>query len=204
MPALDLRKTYKNLYTAPEGEFRLVTVPELQFIMVDGAGDPNTAEDYTKAVEWLYGVSYALKFAAKEAGNDFVVSSLEGLWWADDMSAFITRDKSKWSWTMMILMPDFIDAAMFEAAVKKATKPKKGEPPATLRLDRLHEGPSLQTLHVGSYDDEGPILKRLHDEIIPGEGFAFNGKHHEIYLSDPRKTEAPKLKTILRQPVRLG
>lgn len=203
MTKIDFRKTLKPLYHPPAGEFVLVEVPRMQFVKVDGKGDPNTARAYRSAVEWLYGVSFTMKFAAKAAlGRDYVVPPLEGLWWADDPGSFITREKDRWRWTMMIMVPDFVSRDIFEAAVAK-TGAKLGQPPQSLRLDLFAEGLSLQTLHVGSYDEEGPVLARLHDEVMPSKGMTFNGPHHEIYLSDPCRTEAAKLKTILRQPVKL-
>jgi hypothetical protein len=129
------------------------------------------------------------------------VPPLEGLWWADDNAAFTARAKDQWHWTMMIMAPAFIMREMYEAAVEKTGK-KLGEPPASLRLEPYDEGLAVQILHIGSYDDEAPTIKRLHGEFIPQHGLAENGVHHEIYLSDPRRTEAAKLKTILRQPVR--
>lgn len=199
---LDFRKLLKPLLNPPAGEFVSVEVPQMQFVKVDGGGDPNTAPAYRSAVEWLYGVSYAMKFAAKAAlGKDYVVPPLEGLWWADDPKSFITREKDRWRWTMMIMVPDFVAPDIFENAVAK-TGGKRGQPPQSLRLEPHSEGLSLQTLHLGSYDDEGPILARLHGEVMPNKGLAFNGPHHEIYLSDPRKTDSAKLKTILRQPVK--
>ena len=203
MEKIDFRKTLKPLYNPPAGEFASIEVPQMQFAKVDGEGDPNTASTYISAVEWLYGVSYAVKFATKAAlGKDYVVPPLEGLWWADDPKAFITRKKDEWRWTMMIMVPDFVTRDMFERGVAK-TGGKLGQPPKGLRLECYDEGLSLQTLHVGSYDEEGPVLARLHNEVMPNKGMAFNGPHHEIYLSDPRKTEAAKLKTILRQPVKV-
>ena len=143
-----------------------------------------------------------MKFASKrELGKDYVVPPLEGLWWADDPADFVARRKDRWRWTMMIMVPDFVGPDLYEAALAK-TRTKLGEPPDTLRLESLTEGLSLQTLHIGSYDDEGPILAHLHDELMPAEKLDFNGRHHEIYLSDPRKTPPGKLKTILRQPVK--
>jgi hypothetical protein len=202
MEKIDFRKALRPLYNPPAGEFASVEVPQMQFVKVDGEGDPNTAPAYRAAVEWLYGVSYAMKFAAKAAlGTDYVVPPLEGLWWADDSRSFITREKDKWRWTMMIMVPDFVTRDIFEKAVAK-TGGKRGLPPHSLRLEPYGEGLSLQTLHVGSYDEEGPILARLHGEVMPNKGMAFNGPHHEIYLSDPRKTDSAKLKTILRQPVK--
>lgn len=202
MEKLDVRKLHKALYNPPRGAFVRVDVPVMQFVKIDGAGDPNVAACYQTAVAWLYSVSYALKFAAKAAlGRDCVVPPLEGLWWADDPASFVARRKHEWRWTMMIMVPDFVSRDLYDAALAKAAK-KLGQPPASLRLEPYAEGPSLQTLHVGSYDDEAPVLARLHGEIMPAERLAFNGPHHEIYLGDPRKTEAARLKTILRQPVR--
>lgn len=203
MEKIDFRKVHKALYGPPAEKFVTVEVPKLQFVKVDGEGDPNTAASYRAALEWLYSTSYAMKFAAKAAlGKDYTVPPLEGLWWSDDPSSFTSRrDKSRWKWTMMILAPDFVDAAMFDAAVDKARK-KLGDAPATLRLEPYEEGACLQTLHVGSYDDEGPVLAKLHDEVMPADGLTFNGPHHEIYLSDARKVAPEKLRTILRQPVK--
>lgn len=202
MDKIDFRKTLKTLYAPTSRDFAEVDVPPMRFVKVDGAGDPNSAPAYTAAVEWLYSTSYGMKFAAKAApGVDYVVPPLEGLWEADDPAAFIARDKAAWRWTMMIMAPDFLTEALFAAAVDK-TRRKLGDPPPSLRLETYAEGRSLQALHIGSYDDEGPVLARLHEVEMPGRGLTFNGPHHEIYLGDPRKTEAAKLKTILRQPVR--
>lgn len=179
-----------------------MTVPERIFVMVDGHGDPNVEASYGHAVSWLYSVSYAMKFAAKATlGRDYVVPPLEALWWSDDPASFTRREKVDWHWTVMLPVPDFVPRTMFEAGVAKA-RTKLGEAPASLRLAPLTEGLCLQCLHVGSYDDEGPTLARLHDEVMPARGLTFNGHHHEIYLGDPRRTEPAKLRTILRQPVR--
>jgi hypothetical protein len=202
MDKIDFRKTMKTLYAPPAGEFVLVDVPTMQFVKVDGSGDPNTAPGYATAVAWLYSASYGMKFAAKAAlATDYVVPPLEGLWWADDPAAFVARRKGEWKWTMMIMVPDFVKRSMFDAAVARAGR-KLGAPPASLRLETYAEGTCLQTLHVGSYDDEAPTLARLHQNVMPARGLAFNGRHHEIYLSDPRKVVPAKLKTVLRQPVR--
>lgn len=202
MEKLDLKKAHRELFNPPKGRFVEVTVPVMSFVKVDGAGDPNTAEEYGRAVEWLYGVSYAMKFAAKELlGRDYVVPPLEALWWADDPGSFVRREKSRWRWTVMIMAPVFVTDALFDAAVTKIAA-KRGAPPPSLRFEPYDEGWSLQTLHVGRYDDEGPTLRRLHEEVMPGMAVTFNGTHHEIYLSDPRKVEPAKLRTILRQSIR--
>ena len=202
MEKIDFKKSFPGLYKPPVDRFVSVDVPMMQFVKVDGRGDPNKAPAYKQAIEWLYSVSYATKFAAKAAkGKDYVVPPLEGLWWADNPADFVARRKERWRWTMMIMAPDFIDMMLFDAAVEKAVK-KLGAAPGSLRLERLEEGAVLQILHVGSYDDEGPTLARLHDEEMPSRGLTFAGPHHEIYLSDPRKIEPAKLRTILRQPVK--
>ncbi len=177
-------------------------MPPLSFVQLDGEGDPNSAEAYRTGVGWLYSVSYAIKFAAKaELGRDYVVGPLEALWWADDTSSFETRRKDDWRWTIMILQPDFVTTELFAGALDKAGR-KLGAPHPGLRFAPLDEGLSVKTLHVGSYDDEGPTLARLHQEFLPANGLEETGHHHEIYLSDPRKVAPEKLKTILRQPAR--
>ena len=202
MTKLDLRKTMNTLYAPSAKDFSLVQVPPLHYLMIDGHGDPNTAPAYMSAVEWLYSVSYPVKFMSKkDLGRDYAVMPLEGLWWADDMNAFITRDKSAWSWTMMILQPDWITKVMIDAAIEKASA-KLGAPPPSLRLETLDEGLCVQIMHIGPYDAEGPVLARLHGEFLPQNGLTETGHHHEIYLSDPRKSAPEKLKTVLRQPVR--
>jgi hypothetical protein len=174
----------------------------MKFVKIDGKGDPNRDPAYKAAIAWLYSVSYAMKFASKtKSGKDYVVPPLEGLWWADDPDDFVARRKHLWQWTMMIMVPDFVERSLYEAALARS-RDKLGEPPVSLRLEPLDEGRCLQTLHIGSYDDEGPTLARLHNEIMPAQGVTFAGPHHEIYLSDPRKTPTERLKTILRQPVR--
>ena len=176
----------------------------MQFLMADGHGDPNTAPEYAQAVEALYAVAYKVKFLSKnQAGRDYVVMPLEGLWWAADMEAFTTaRDKSAWDWTMMILQPEWITREMFEEAAGQAARQKDLLALPRLRLETYHEGPSVQILHIGSYEEEAPVLQRLHREFLPENGLEPAGKHHEIYLGDPRKVAPEGLKTVLRQPVR--
>ena len=171
--------------------------------MVDGHGDPNTAPEYTDAVESLYAVAYKLKFFSKKIDRDYVVPPLEGLWWAEDMDTFSTaRDKSQWDWTMMIMTPEWITGEDTKQALKEVTQKKDFPSLEKLRWENYSEGLCAQILHLGSYDEEGPVLSRLHTEWMPDNGYVFNGKHHEIYLSDPRRVTSEKLKTILRQPIR--
>ncbi|MET0819667.1 MAG: GyrI-like domain-containing protein [Aeromicrobium sp.] len=200
---IDFKKTLDS-YTAPRGTFRIVDVPDLRYLMIDGRGDPNTSSVYTDALAALYPVAYKLKFISKrELRRDYVVPPLEGLWWAEDMDAFTaSRDKSRWEWTMMLMVPDWIDDASFREAVDQAGAAKKPVRLQDVRLEALSERRCVQTLHLGPFDDEGPVLERMHREFIPQHGLRLDGKHHEIYLSDARKVTPDKLRTVLRQPVR--
>jgi hypothetical protein len=199
----DIKKAYRELYSAPSKEFTVVDVPKLRYITVDGRGDPNTSAAYSNAIEALYGVAYALKFTSRRTlGRDFVVGPLEGLWRADDPAAFITRNKDTWDWTMMLSQPDWITEDMVRAAVDKIAKKKDIPALGDIRPLTLVEGTCVQILHIGSFDDETPTLDRLHNCYLPDNGLTFNGDHHEVYLSDARRTARDKLKTILRQPVK--
>lgn len=199
---VDFKKTLDG-YQAVHGQFRVIDTPEMRYLMIDGHGDPNTSPAYTQALQALYPVAYALKFASKrELGRDYVVPPLEGLWWADDMEAFTAaRDKSQWDWTMMLMVPEWIDEAMFHVAVDVVRAKGATERLDDVRIEILVEGLCVQTLHLGSYDDEADVLEEMHREFIPGQGLHLRGKHHEIYLSDPRKVTPDRLRTILRQPV---
>ncbi len=201
MLTYDIKKDRKDLYAPRHKDFSVIDVPAQAFLMVDGHGDPNTEAAYRDAVEALYAVSYGVRAVAKtRLGRVHTVAPLEGLWSATDVSAFRTREKSAWDWTMMIAQPDWITTELVEQA---ATAVQKKRLPALglVRFEEYADGRSAQILHVGSYDDEGPTLARLHDEFLPANGLVPSGRHHEIYLSDPRKTDAARLKTILRQPV---
>lgn len=198
---VDLRRELKALYAPPKGKVVLVDVPAISFLMVDGAGDPNSAPAYREALEALYAVAYTLKFAMKASGRDFAVGVLEGLWWADDQAVFLTGDRAAWRWTMMIAVPDFVTPEAVDAAKAKAAARKDLPAAARLRLESFHEGTAVQTLYLGPYSAEGPTIAGLHAHI-EGLGKRLHGKHHEIYLSDPRRTAPEKLKTVIRQPFR--
>lgn len=200
---VDFKKSLDS-YRAKAGKFEVFEMPTMQYLMIDGHGDPNTAPEYAQALQALYPVAYKLKFASKKQhGRDYVVPPLEGLWWAEDMAAFTSaRDKSKWDWTMMIMVPDWIDQAFYDAALAQISLKDRPARLGDVRFVTLAEGLCVQTLHIGSYDDEAGVLAQMHGEFIPQKGLAMTGKHHEIYLSDPRKTAPEKLRTILRQPVR--
>jgi hypothetical protein len=202
-PKVDLKKLHGELYSPLRGRFVEVDVPPLTYLAVDGEGDPNTTDAYARAVETLFGLSYALKFASRRRlGRDYVVAPLEGLWTADDPGTFVRREKDAWRWTMLVLQPDWVDADLVAEATAEVRATK--DLPALDLVGRrtVVEGRSVQTLHVGSYDDEGPVLAELHDDYLPTQGLTFAGPHHEIYLGDPRRTAPERLRTILRQPVR--
>lgn len=204
MTTYDVKKALRALY-APPTELTEVVVPPMRALAVDGHGDPNTSPRYAEAIEALYATAYTIKFTRKQAGRDLVVAPLEGLWRADDPTAFVRRDKSAWDWTMLITQPDDVTDDEVAAAVDAvATKRARSPLPALtkVRLLLLDEGRCVQILHIGSYDDESPTLRRLHEEYLPAHGLTPSGDHHEIYLSDPRRTAPDKLRTVLRQPVR--
>jgi hypothetical protein len=198
---IDLKKELKHLYQPSAREVVQVDVPAFQFLMIDGAGDPNTSPLYARAVEALFSVSYAAKFMVKKgrSGIDYAVMPLEGLWWSDDMSAFVDNDRSKWKWTMMIRQPAFVDAASIDAAMADVKRKKGLAAVDALRLESFTEGLCAQTLHVGPFTAEGPTIQRVHDFIETRADLA--GKHHEIYLSDIRRADPSRWKTIIRQPM---
>lgn len=175
----------------------------MHYLMVDGHGDPNTSVEFSDALEALYPIAYTLKFASKrELERDYVVPPLEGLWWADDMSTFTSaRDKSQWHWTVMLMVPDWIDRDLVSAAIETVRAKKSPLRADDVRFESLTEGLCLQTLHVGSFDDEAAVLDHIHNEFIPSQDLQMTGKHHEIYLTDHRRIEPAKQRTILRQPV---
>lgn len=206
MDKLDFKKVDKAFYSGKAGRWDRITVPRMSFLMIDGQGDPNGAS-YGRALGVLYPLAYAVKFAMKAKGADFVVPPLEALWWADDPTVFVSGDRGAWKWTAMLRMPESVSPEMVEDA-RTASAGKLAKKPGVdvtalgeLRLAQYEEGDCLQTLHIGAYTDEAATLADLHDRLMPEEGLTFHGPHHEIYLSDPRRVEPARLKTILRQPV---
>lgn len=202
MTKVDFKKTIEA-YRARRGRFDLVEVPPLTYLMIDGHGDPNTSAEFATAVEALYPLAYGLKFASKRTlDRDYAVMPLEGLWWADDHASFTSvRDKTRWQWTLMIMQPDWITPQMLQDATDTAAAKNPTARVAEVRLEILAEGLCAQTLHVGSYDDEAPVLARMHEEFIPEHGMRMRGIHHEVYLSDPRRGDPVRRRTLLRQPV---
>lgn len=197
-----LRRELKTLYAPPAGRPVLVDAPELSFLMVDGEGDPNLSQDYRDAVQALFAVSYAVKFAVKRAagGIDYRVMPLEGLWWVDDMSTFTIHDKASWKWTAPIAQPDLVTKQLVEQAVEQAAAKRPLRAAGRVRLEPFCEGRAAQLLHHGPFSTEGPTIQRLHG-FIDQQGLGRRGKHHENYLTDLTRTAPERLKTVIRQPV---
>ena len=202
MQKIDFKKELKHLYDPPSKEVVTVDVSTINYLMIDGTGDPNTAPAYAAAVEALYALAYALKFMVKRSSIaiDYGVMPLEGLWWTEDMTTFSVEDKSNWLWTMMIMQPEFVTEALVSQALAEVKK-KKLPALGLLRFTSYTEGKCAQIMHIGPFTTEGPTIARVHD-YIETSGHALHGKHHEIYLSDIRRADPAKWKTVIRQPIR--
>jgi hypothetical protein len=202
MQKIDHKKELKHLYNPPTKEVVEVVVPAMNYLMVDGEGDPNTAPAYAAALEALYALSYTLKFMVKKgaAGIDYTVMPLEGLWWAEDMATFSVEKKGDWLWTMMIMQPPQVTPELVSRAVDDVRKKKNPAALSRVRFESYNEGLCAQTMHTGPFSAEGPTIQRVHD-FIEKSGRTLSGKHHEIYLSDIRKADPAKWKTVIRQPM---
>ena len=202
MERVDVKKELKHLYHASAKEVVQVDVPAMNFLMVDGEGDPNTSLAYADAVEVLFMVSYTLKFMVKkgELAIDYGVMPLEGLWWADDMTRFSPDDKSNWKWTAMIMQPSFVTYENIDQALSEVKKKKSPAAISKVRFTSWPEGKCVQIMHIGPFSEEGPTIEKLH-RFIDVSNRQRTGKHHEIYLSDIRKADPKKWKTIIRQPM---
>jgi hypothetical protein len=200
---IDFKKELNHLYNSSVKEFKIVDVPEMNFLMLDGTGDPNTAQEYKDAVESIYAVSYTLKFMFKRGTSaiDYGVMPLEGLWWTDDMSQFSELNKDIWKFTSMIMQPRYVDRDMFDEAFEQVKKERSLPALSKISFASFHEGLAAQIMYIGQYSAEGPTIKRLHGYIAEN-GYELTGKHHEIYLGDPRRSAPEKLKTIIRQPMK--
>ncbi len=197
------KKDLKQFYAAKVGKPVVVNVPKMNFIMIDGKGDPNTSQEYIDAIQTLYPVAYNIKFTSKiKYGNDFGVMPLEGLWWTEDMADFSANNKSNWLWTAMIMQPDVVTEDIYKQAVQQVREKKSTKSLDKMRFGSYEEGRAAQVMHVGPYSDEGPTIQAVHQFIRDQGGSleAANKHHHEIYLGDPRRTDPAKLKTIIRQP----
>jgi hypothetical protein len=202
MKKIDFVKELKHLYSPPaKGPVR-VEVPPMNYLMIDGAGDPNTAPAFAAGIEALFPLAYTLKFMVKKGALeiDYGVLPLEALWWAEDMTAFTTGDKSSWQWTLMIMQPEFITAEMVASALAEVKKKKKLPALERVRFEPFHEGACAQIMHIGPFSEEGPNIEKVH-RFIKESGCSLSGKHHEIYLSDIRRAAPEKWKTVIRQPM---
>jgi hypothetical protein len=202
MSKLDLKKEFRECYTAPADRFQIVCVPRMQFLMVDGCGDPNKAPRFEQCVQSLYSVAYCVKLALRKAGGheDYVVGPLEGLWWTDDPVAFTLDKRDTWKWTLMLAQPQFITETMVWQAVADASAGDDAPLSAAVRLESLEEGLCCQILHVGPNEDEAATIARMH-AFIHAKGHHLRGRHHEIYMNDPRRNAPQKRRTILRQAI---
>jgi hypothetical protein len=197
----NFKKAYKAFYAPKNVTFELIEIPVLRYLALDGQGSPES-EGFSRGIQALYSTAYPLKFIAQAAtARDYSIPPLEALWWADDYSAFTTNDRNAWKWTLLSAIPEWVTPQHLEAAVIKA-QAKGIALSSHIEIRELSEGLSYQALFTGPFSDEGPVLAHLHDAVMPDSGYTFNGLHHEIYLSDMRKTTPEKFKTIFRQPVR--
>lgn len=203
MEKLDLKRELKHLYLPSAKQVNAVEVPALNFLMLDGQGDPNTSQAYADAVEALFTLSYAIKFAVKKGplAIDYGVMPLEGLWWADDMSDFVTGSREGWKWTMMIMQPQFVSRELVEETREAVRKKKNPMALHSVRFETFSEGAAAQMMHIGPFSEEGPAIEQVHD-FIEQAGRGRAGKHHEIYLTDIRRADPAKWKTVIRQPMR--
>lgn len=203
MEKIDYKKQLKAFYHPAANQVTLVDIPPMQFLKVDGSGDPNTSHAFQQATEALFSLSYTLKFMVKQGplALDYGVMPLEGLWWADDMELFSLDDKAGWKWTLMILQPEFISCEMVPQALEKTAKKNENSMLSALRLESYDEGKAAQIMHIGPFSAEGPTVAKLH-AYIDSQGYQRRGLHHEIYLSDIRRAAPDKWKTVIRQPIR--
>ena len=203
MEKIDYRKDLKELYFPSARQVAIIEVPEMNFVMIDGEGDPNTVPEFQDAMQALYTISYTTKFMLKKgkAGPDYAVPPAEGLWWVEDMEQLSMKDKESWKWTLMIMQPGHITQDVFDRALTEARAKKNINVLENVRFEAFREGLSAQIMYTGPYSAEEPTIEKLHAFIMEN-GYDFNGKHHEIYLGDPRRTAQEKLKTAIRQPIK--
>ncbi|MGB5461314.1 MAG: GyrI-like domain-containing protein [Eudoraea sp.] len=201
MDKVDYKKELKHLYKPSPLKIEFRDIPKMNFLMIDGTGDPNTSLAYKEAIEALFTLSYTLKFIIKKGEQeiDYGVMPLEGLWWVDDKSKFDPNKKEDWKWTAMIMQPEVVTGELVTRAIEEVRKKKNPKALSKIRFETFTEGKAAQTLHIGPFSEEGPTIKKIHDFIIDN-GYKLSGKHHEIYLSDIRRAAPEKWKTIIRQP----
>ncbi|MDD3984795.1 MAG: GyrI-like domain-containing protein [Methanobacterium sp.] len=202
MVKYDYKKDNKNLYYPSEKVVSVVDVPRMNFLMINGQGDPNTSQEYQDAMEVLFPISYKIKFLSKKLNNqDYIVMPLEGLWWSDNMEYFSIEDKKSWKWTVMIMQPEFITKEIINMAIEEVKRKKDLISISKVRFEKFSERLSAQIMHTGPYGDaESLTIEKLHD-FINKSGYKIRDKHHEIYISDMRRTKPAMLKTVIRQPI---
>ena len=197
----DYKKELKAYYKPSVKKVECVVVPKMNYLMIDGSGDPGTSRNFQSAIEALYPLTYTLKFMIKRnAGVDYGVMPLEGLWWADDMSSFTEGNREDWKWTLMIMQPPHVSEKLVKEAVKEVRERKNPASLSKVRFQSFNEGRAAQIMHIGPFAEEGPAVEKVHS-FIENSGSQLRGKHHEIYLSDIRRTAPEKLKTVIRQPM---
>jgi len=199
MEKIDLKKKYKSAFTGKK-QAQIIEIPPMKYVTFSGKGNPNTSLEFENAMGVLYGMAYTLKFAWKAKDRDFVVAPLEGQWWADDMQDFVEGNKDNWMWKVMIALPEYVGEEDFQAA-KEALEKKKN--PAMLEragLETIEDGLAVQVLYVGPYSEEAATISAMH-HFAEEQGYRLRGKHREIYLSNPQRTDPDKLKTIIRHPL---
>ena len=201
MQKIDYKKDLKHLYKTSAKKAKIIDVPPMNFLMVDGEGNPNTSERFQQGVETLFGLSYTLKFMIKKGDLqiDYGVLPLEGLWWTDDMAEFSVEKKGDWKWTAMIMQPELVSDNLVNEAREQVRVKKKTDFVDEIRFESYEEGRAAQILHIGPFEEEGPTIEKLH-RFIQESGYSLSGKHHEIYLSDIRRAAPEKWRTIIRQP----
>lgn len=201
MKKIDYKKEMKHLYRPSAKKVAAVDVPEMNFLMIDGAGDPNTSPAFQEATEALFAVSYKLKFMIKKGDQqvDYGVMPLEGLWWADDMTQFSVEKKGDWQWTLLMMQPEFVTPELFAEAVELVKQKKNPSALPLMRFEAFAEGKAAQIMHIGPFSEEGPTIEKIH-AFIAENGYELSGKHHEIYLSDIRRAAPERWKTVIRQP----
>ena len=199
---IDFKKQFKAWYTPSINSPEVVEVPPIQYLMVNGKGNPNTSKQFELAVGALYSVFYTVKFDRKKLGigPDFSSGPLQGLWWMGDNTSFDAKKKDDWLWTLMMWLPDFVTKQDVATALAGLRIKKPNPLYDALRLDVFNEGKVVQIMHIGPYSAEGPTVELLH-RFATEEGYALRGKHHEIYLGDPRRAKPEKLRTIIRHPI---
>jgi hypothetical protein len=206
MKKLDLRKTWKHLYQPSARKVEIVDVPELSFLIVDGriekGRSPGDSPAFLEAVQALFGASYTLKFQSKlrkKSPIDYPVMALEALWWVED-GQFELSKPDNWSWRAMMMQPEHITAEMLAEALEQLHEKKPSPGLDRLRLERFTEGLCIQTMHIGPYSSEPATVERMR-AFAEENGCTLANRHHEIYLSDPRRCAPAKMKTVLRHGV---